>query len=98
VARNAKGFVPVLKSVSMACAVSLCLVAGLSQEALAQDSTGICTIANTCSEAFFQCVATRCPVYFDAACNAACKSQFNTCMTTGTFASRDCRGKSLIRK
>ena len=78
-------------------AVSLCLSAA-ADEAAAQDQSGICSIANTCSEAFFQCVASRCPAIFDATCSAACKSQFNGCMTTGAFAGRDCRGKTLMRK
>jgi hypothetical protein len=86
----------VLKS-HLVFAVSLCLIAAAG-EAAAQDQSGICTIANTCSEAFFQCVASRCPATFDAACSAACKAQFNGCMTTGAFGGRDCRGKTLMRK
>ena len=67
-------------------------------EAAAQGGAGICTIATTCSEAFFQCVYTRCPVVLNADCTARCKSQFNGCMGTGAFAARDCRGKTLMRK
>ena len=64
----------------------------------AQGDAGICTIATTCSEAFFQCVYTRCPVYLNADCTARCKSQFNGCLRSGAFAARDCRGKTLMRK
>ena len=74
------------------------LAAVTSGGAAAQGDTGICTIATTCSEAFFQCVNTRCPAVLNADCTARCKSQFNTCMGTGAFAARDCRGKTLMRK
>jgi hypothetical protein len=80
-------------------ALAACLaVAAASGEAAAQGDGGICTIAKTCSEAFFQCVYTRCPVVLNADCTARCKSQFNGCMGTGAFGGRDCRGKTLIRK
>jgi hypothetical protein len=67
-------------------------------EAGAQGDAGICTIAKTCSEAFFQCVYTRCPAVQNAGCTASCKSQFEFCQRTGRFGGRDCRGKTLIRK
>jgi hypothetical protein len=60
--------------------------------------SGICTVANTCSEAFFQCVATRCPATQSAACSGACKAQFDACKQTGEFGGADCRGKVLIRR
>ena len=94
-AKNARGFAPVLKCRWIVFAAFLAAASG---EAAAQGDAGICTIATTCSEAFFQCVSTRCPVYLSADCTARCKSQFNGCMGTGAFAARDCRGKSLIRK
>jgi hypothetical protein len=94
-AKNARGFAPVLKCRWIVLAAFL---AAASSEAAAQGDAGICTIATTCSEAFFQCVNTRCPAVMNADCTARCKSQFNTCMGTGAFAARDCRGKSLIRK
>ena len=68
-------------------------VASAAREAAAQGDAGICTIATTCSEAFFQCVSTRCPVVLNADCTARCKSQFNGCMGTGAFGGLDCRGK-----
>ena len=74
------------------------LAAAASGEAAAQGDAGICTIATTCSEAFFQCVSTRCPAVLNADCTAACKLQFDGCQGTGEFASRDCRGKTLQRK
>ena len=74
------------------------LAAAASGDAAAQGDAGICTIATTCSEAFFQCVYTRCPVYLNADCTARCKSQFNGCLRSGAFAARDCRGKTLQRK
>jgi hypothetical protein len=73
-------------------------VACASGEAAAQADAGICTIAKTCSEAFFQCVATRCPAVQNSNCTAACKLQFDDCRRTGEFDSRDCRGKTLQRK
>ena len=94
-AKNARGFAPVLKCRWIVLAAFLAAASG---EAAAQGDAGICTIATTCSEAFFQCVSTRCPAVQNADCTARCKSQFNTCMVTGAFAARDCRGKSLIRK
>ena len=79
--------------------LAVCLVAAAaSSEAVAQGDAGICTIATTCSEAFFQCVYTRCPVVLNADCTARCKSQFNGCLRSGAFAARDCRGKTLMRK
>jgi hypothetical protein len=95
-AKNAKGFAPVLKCRWIVLAGFL--AAAVSGDAAAQGDTGICTIATTCSEAFFQCVYTRCPTYLNADCTARCKSQFNGCMGTGAFAARDCRGKTLMRK
>ena len=95
-AKNAKGFAPVLKCRWIVLAGFL--AAAASGEAAAQGDAGICTIATTCSEAFFQCVYTRCPVYLNADCTARCKSQFSGCMGTGAFAARDCRGKTLMRK
>ena len=95
-AKNAKGFAPVLKCRWIVLAAFL--AAAASGDAAAQGDAGICTIATTCSEAFFQCVSARCPVYLNADCTARCKSQFNGCMGTGAFAARDCRGKTLQRK
>jgi hypothetical protein len=95
-AKNAKGFAPVLKCRWIVLAAFL--AAAASGDAAAQGNAGICTIATTCSEAFFQCVSTRCPVYLNADCTARCKSQFNGCMGSGAFAARDCRGKTLMRK
>jgi hypothetical protein len=92
-----EGFAAVLKYGWIALAAFLG-VASASGEAVAQGDAGICTIANTCSEAFFQCVSTRCPAVLNADCTARCKSQFNSCMGTGAFAARDCRGKTLMRK
>jgi hypothetical protein len=92
-----EGFAAVLKYGWIALAAFLA-VASASGEAVAQGDAGICTIANTCSEAFFQCVSTRCPAVLNADCTARCKSQFNGCMGTGAFAARDCRGKTLMRK
>jgi hypothetical protein len=92
-----EGFAAVLKYGWIALAAFLA-VASASGEAVAQGDAGICTIANTCSEAFFQCVSTRCPAVMNADCTARCKSQFNGCMGTGAFAARDCRGKTLMRK
>jgi hypothetical protein len=94
-AKNARGFAPVLKCRWIVFAAFLAAASG---EAAAQGDAGICTIATTCSEAFFQCVSTRCPVYLNADCTARCKSQFNACMGSGAFAARDCRGKTLLRK
>ena len=74
------------------------LAAAASGDAAAQGDTGICTIATTCSEAFFQCVSTRCPAVLNADCTARCKSQFNGCLRSGAFGGRDCRGKTLMRK
>jgi hypothetical protein len=73
-------------------------VAAASGEAVAQGDMGICTVAKTCSEAFFQCVATRCPAIQNPNCTAACKLQFDDCRRTGEFGGRDCRGKTLLRK
>ena len=95
-AKNAKGFAPVLKCRWIVLAAFL--AAAASADAAAQGDAGICTIATTCSEAFFQCVNTRCPAVLNADCTARCKSQFNGCMGTGAFAARDCRGKTLMRK
>ena len=95
-AKNAKGFAPVLKCRWIVLAAVLAALA--PGGAATQGDAGICTIATTCSEAFFQCVYTRCPVYLNADCTARCKSQFNGCMGTGAFAARDCRGKTLMRK
>jgi hypothetical protein len=80
------------------CIVFAAFLAAASGEAAAQGDAGICTIATTCSEAFFQCVATRCPAVQNPNCTAACKLQFDDCRSTGKFASRDCRGKTLQRK
>jgi hypothetical protein len=95
-AKNAKGLAPVLKCRWIV--IAAFLAAAAPGKAAAQGDAGICTIATTCSEAFFQCVYTRCSVYLNADCTARCKSQFSGCMGTGAFAARDCRGKSLIRK
>jgi hypothetical protein len=92
-----EGFAPMFKRGWIGLAACLA-VAAASGNAVAQGDAGICTIATTCSEAFFQCVYTRCPAVLNADCTARCKSQFNGCMGTGAFAARDCRGKSLIRK
>jgi len=73
-------------------------VAAASGEAGAQGDAGICTVAKTCSQAFFQCVATRCPTVQNPNCTAACKLQFDNCQRTGEFGGRDCRGKTLLRK
>jgi hypothetical protein len=95
-AKNARGFAPVLKCRWIVLAGFL--AAAASGDAAAQGNDGICTIATTCSEAFFQCVSTRCPEYLNADCTARCKSQFNGCMGSGAFAARNCRGKTLMRK
>jgi hypothetical protein len=92
-----KGFAAVLKC-RWIVLVAFFAIAAAPGEAAAQGDAGICTIATTCSEAFFQCVSTRCPEYLNADCTARCKSQFNGCMGTGAFAARDCRGKTLMRK
>ena len=92
-----EGFVPVLKSASFIVAVSLFVAT--AGEGAAFGQSGICSGANTCSEAFFQCVATRCPAAQSASCTAACKLQFDDCRRTGAFGgSADCRGKTLMRK
>jgi len=64
----------------------------------AAQGMGVCTVANTCSEAFFQCVAVNCPAIFDARCSGACQSRFNGCMRTGAFRAPDCRDRTLVRK
>ena len=74
------------------------VLAAASGEAAAQGDTGICTIATTCSEAFFQRVYTRCRVVLNADCTARCKLQFNGCLRSGAFGGRACRGKTLMRK
>jgi hypothetical protein len=94
--KKREGFAPVLKCRWIVLAAVL--AAAAARDAAAQGDAGICTVATTCSEAFFQCVYTRCPVYLNADCTARCKSQFNGCMGTGAFAARDCRGKTLMRK
>jgi hypothetical protein len=94
--KKREGFAPVLKRRWIVLAAVL--AAAAAGDAAAQGDAGICTIATTCSEAFFQCVYTRCPVYLNADCTARCKSQFNACMRSGAFAARDCRGKTLMRK
>jgi|SRR5579864_495843 len=91
-----EGFCPVRKCGWIVLAAFL--AAAASGEAAAQGDAGICTIAKTCSEAFFQCVYTRCPAVRDAGCTASCKSQFDRCQRTGEFGGRDCRGKTLLRK
>jgi hypothetical protein len=96
-AKNSRDFAAVLKCGWIVVAAFL-VAAAAPGEAVAQGYAGICTMATTCSEAFFQCVYTRCPVILNADCTARCKSQFNGCMGTGAFAARDCRGKTLIRK
>jgi hypothetical protein len=92
-----EGFAPVLKCRWIALAACFA-VAAASGEAVAQGDTGICTVAKTCSEAFFQCVATRCPAIQNPNCTAACKLQFDDCRRTGEFGGGDCRGKTLLRK
>ncbi len=91
-----RGFARMLKCRRIVLAAFL--AAAASGDAAAQGDAGICTIATTCSEAFFQCVATRCPAIQSPGCTAACKLQFDDCRRTGKFASRDCRGKTLQRK
>jgi hypothetical protein len=88
-------FAPVLKCRWIVFAAFLAAAPG---KAAAQGDAGICTIATTCSEAFFQCVAARCPAVQNPNCTAACKLQFDDCQRTGKFGGRDCRGKTLIRK
>jgi hypothetical protein len=95
-AKNTEGFAPVLKCRWIVLTVFLATAA--SSDAAALGDAGICTIATTCSEAFFQCVATRCPAIQNPSCTAACKLQFDDCQRTGKFASRDCRGRTLQRK
>jgi len=73
-------------------------LAGPSGAARAQGALGVCSIANTCSEAFFQCVAVNCPAIFDARCSGACRSRFGGCMRTGAFRAPDCRDRTLERK
>jgi hypothetical protein len=90
-----EGFAAVLKCRWIVLAAFLAAASG---EAATQGDAGICTIATTCSEAFFQCVATRCPAVQNPSCTAACKLQFDDCRSTGKFAGRDCRGKTLQRK
>jgi hypothetical protein len=90
-----EGFAPVLKCRWIVLAGFLTAASG---DAAAQGDAGICTIATTCSEAFFQCVATRCPAVQNPNCTAACKLQFDDCQRTGKFGGRDCRGKTLMRK
>jgi hypothetical protein len=80
-----------------AAAVGLAMLAGFVAAA-AQTGSGICTVARTCSEAFFQCVAVNCPRYASAGCGGACRAQFDGCMRTGTFGGPDCRDKTLTRK
>jgi hypothetical protein len=82
-------------SIALAAVLALCVPRG---EALAQDEAGICAIANTCSEAFFQCVALNCPAAADARCTGFCRSRFDGCMRNGAFGGRDCRNKTLLRK
>lgn len=77
----------------IAVAFALCVVC---TDASAQ--SGICAGANTCSEAFFHCVAINCPRYADAGCTGACRGRFNTCMATGGFGGPECRDKTLTRK
>ena len=95
-AKNARNFAPVAKSGWIVLVASL--AAAASGEAAAQGDAGICTIAKTCSEAFFQCVATRCPAVQNSNCTAACKLQFDDCRRIGEFGGGDCRGKTLQRK
>jgi hypothetical protein len=92
-----EGFWPVRKCGWIVLAACLA-AASAPGEASAQGDAGICTIAKTCSEAFFQCVATRCPAVQNPNCTAACKLQFDDCQRTGKFDSRDCRGKTLQRR
>jgi hypothetical protein len=94
--KKREGFAPVLKCRWIVLAAVL--AAAAAGAAAAQGDAGICTVATTCSEAFFQCVYTRCPVYLNADCTARCKAPFNGCMGSGAFAARDCRGKTLMRK
>jgi hypothetical protein len=97
-AKNARGFVPVLKCrwiVLAAFLFAAFLAAAASGGAVAQGDT---TVASTCSVAFFQCVATRCPAIQNPSCTATCKLQFDDCQRTGKFDSRDCRGKTLQRR
>jgi hypothetical protein len=84
---------PKLRWLCLVVIVALCAMRG---EALAQG--GVCAGANTCSEAFFRCVAINCPRYADAGCTGACRGRFNTCMATGGFGGPECRDKTLIRK
>ena len=92
-----EGFCPMRKCGWIVLAACLA-VASASGEAAAQGDEGICAIAKTCSEAFFQCVSTGCPAVLNADCTARCKSRFNGCLRSGAFGGRDCRGKTLVRK
>jgi hypothetical protein len=73
-------------------------VPALNGQSLAQGGSGICTVANTCSEAFFQCITVNCPRIANAGCTGACRARFDTCMATGGFGGPECRDKTLIRK
>ena len=77
--------------------VALSVLSGLCDDAFPQ-GMGVCTVANTCSEAFFQCVAVNCPAILDARCSGACRARFNGCMRTGAFRAPDCRDRTLERK
>jgi hypothetical protein len=74
-------------------AVVLCVISGA---AVAQG--GICAGANTCSEAFFRCVAITCPRYANAGCGGACRARFDACKATGDFGGAECKDKALVRK
>jgi len=56
-AKNARDLRPVPQYGWIVLAASLAVAA--CGDAAAQGNAGICTIAKTCSEAFFQCVYTR---------------------------------------
>ena len=92
--RQIVGLAPFKLGLAVALALALFIRCG---EAAAQ-GVGVCTVANTCSEAFFQCVAVNCPVIFDAGCSGACRARFNGCMRTGAFRAPDCRDRTLVRK
>jgi hypothetical protein len=92
--RQIVGLAPFKLGLAVALALALFIRCG---EAAAQ-GVGVCTVANTCSEAFFQCVAVNCPAILDARCSGACQARFNGCMRTGAFRAPDCRDRILMRK
>ena len=89
--RQIVGLAPFKLGLAVALALALFIRCG---EAAAQ-GVGVCTVANTCSEAFFQCVAVNCPAILGS---GACQARFNGCMRTGAFRAPDCRDRILMRK